>query len=303
MNELFNALSENLSPFTSNTWFMMVSVPLLFFLSGYLGWEHLVDFVKKTALQHKDEIKRMLDLIYVDVEDDKLNIYLLLSSYGLGAAVFLMFIPNFIVGFVFGAGVVVAGIKFPLLVIQSLYDKRCKKVVNQMVDGMTIMANGTKAGNPSSVAMSRVIENIKGPLAQEFKLVKSKERLGMSFEEALVEMADRVPEPDVQMFVMAVNILRETGGKVDQTFETINKTIRERQKLEKKISAMTAQGITQGIIISCIPFLLIVFFWFADPDHIAPMFNTTYGLIMLAGIFTMQILGGLMIKKIVTIKV
>lgn len=297
------ALTTALGPLTSNTWFMMISVPALFFLSGYFGWEHLVAFVKKTAWQHKDEIKRMLDLIYVDVEEDKLDIYLLLSSYGLGAAVFLMFIPNFVVGLVFGAGVVFAGIKFPLIVIQSLYDKRCKTVVNQMVDGMTIMANGTKAGNPPSVAMSRVIENIKGPLSQEFKLVKSKERLGMSFEEALVEMADRVPEPDIQMFVMAVNILKETGGQINQTFETINKTIRERQKLEKKISAMTAQGLTQGVIISCVPFLMLVFLWFADPELIAPMFNTTYGLIMLGAVFVLQVTAGLLIKKIVTIKV
>jgi len=172
-----------------------------------------------------------------------------------------------------------------------------------MLDGMTIMANGTKAGNPPSVAMERVIENIKGPLSQEFKLVKSKERLGMSFEEALVEMSERVPEPDVQMFVMSVNILKETGGKIDQTFETINKTIRERQKLEKKISAMTAQGVTQGIIISVVPFVLMIFFWFTDRPHIEPLFTTTYGLIMLVGIFTLQIMGGLMIKKIVTIKV
>lgn len=165
------------------------------------------------------------------------------------------------------------------------------------------MANGTKSGNPPSVAMGRVIENIKGPLSQEFRLVKNKERLGMSFEEALVEMSERVPMPDVQMFVMSVNILKETGGKIDQTFETINKVIRERQKLEKKISAMTAQGIMQGIVISIIPFVLMVFFWFTDRSHIEPMFNTTMGLVLLSCILGLQLIGGVMIKKIVTIKV
>ena len=276
---------------------------MLFFAAGYLAWEDIYNFIQRTAFQHKDEIKKMLDLIYVDVEEKQLSMYLILTSYGLGAVVFLIFFPNFIPGLIMGAVAVFGGIKLPLLVVQNLYQKRCKKVVDHMLDGMTIMANGTKAGNPPSVAMDRVIENIKGPLSQEFELVKSKERLGMSFEEALVEMANRVPEPDVQMFVMSVNILKETGGKIDQTFETINKTIRERQKLEKKISAMTSQGIMQGIIISTVPFILIVFFWFADRDHIAPMFNTTYGLIMLCGVFLLQLMGGLMIKKIVTIKV
>ena len=296
-------LAALIGPYTENTWFIMFAVPVLVFATVYLTWERILEFVEKTAFQHKDEIKRMLDLIYVDVEEKKLSIYLILSSYGLGGVMFLMLLPNFIAGLIVGGMVVFAGIKAPLLIIQSIYEKRCKKVVDQMLDGMTIMANGTKAGNPPSVAMERVIENIKGPLSQEFKLVKSKERLGMSFEEALVEMSERVPEPDVQMFVMSVNILKETGGKIDQTFETINKTIRERQKLEKKISAMTSQGITQGIIISLVPFFLMGFFWFSDRTHIEPLFNTTYGLIMLSGVFILQIIGGLMIKKIVTIKV
>ena len=297
------SLTSLIGPYTENTWFIMFAVPALVFSAVYMAWENILAFVEKTAFQHRDEIKRMLDLIYVDVEEKKLSLYLILCSYGLGGAMFLMCSPNFIAGLILGGIVVFAGIKVPLLAIQSVYEKRCKKVVDQMLDGMTIMANGTKAGNPPSVAMERVIENIKGPLSQEFKLVKSKERLGMSFEEALVEMADRVPEPDVQMFVMSVNILKETGGKIDQTFETINKTIRERQKLEKKISAMTAQGVTQGIIISLVPFVLMAFFWFTDRAHIEPLFSTTYGLIMLVGIFTLQIMGGLMIKKIVTIKV
>ena len=245
---------EIIGPYTENTWFIMFAVPAFVFAAAYMAWEFVLDFIEKTAFQHKDEIKRMLDLIYVDVEEKQLSRYLIICSYGLGGAVFLMFFPNFIAGLIIGGMVTFAGIKIPLIFIQSMYEKRCKKVVDQMLDGMTIMANGTKAGNPPSVAMERVIENIKGPLSQEFKLVKSKERLGMSFEEALVEMSERVPEPDVQMFVMSVNILKETGGKIDQTFETINKTIRERQKLEKKISAMTSQGITQGVIISIIPF-------------------------------------------------
>lgn len=299
MEDLFGFIG----PYVENTWVIMLSVTVLVFASGYLSWEYIVFYVKKTAFMHKDEIKRMLDLVYVDIEEDKLSMLLLLSSYGLGAAVFLMFLPAFLPGLIIGAMVVVAGIKLPLIYITGVYEKRCKMVVAQMVDGMTIMANGTKAGNPPSVAMGRVVENIKGPLSQEFNLVKNKETLGMSFEEALVEMAERVPEPDVQMFVMAVNILKETGGKIDQTFETINNTIRERQKLEKKISAMTAQGVTQGIMISVIPFFMLAFFWFSDPKFIEPMFNTTMGLMMLCGMFGLQVMGGLMIKKIVTIKV
>jgi tight adherence protein B len=88
-----------------------------------------------------------------------------------------------------------------------------------------------------------------------------------------------------------------------ETFETIVSTIRERQKLEKKISAMTAQGIMQGIIVSCIPFVLGVIFFVIDPAYIAPMFNTTLGVILLVVMLGLQIVGGMVIRKIVTIKV
>lgn len=296
-------IADALGPYTQNTWVIVISFMLCIFFVVYFGGEYAFDFAKKTAWKELDDIKRKLDLLYVDVEEDKLKILLMLVSYGLGFAFFLMFLPNVIAGLILGAAVTFAGMKLPILYIDSLYMKRCQRVVDQMVDGMTIMANGTKSGNPPSVAMGRVIENIKGPLSQEFRLVKNKERLGMSFEEALVEMSERVPMPDVQMFVMSVNILKETGGKIDQTFETINKVIRERQKLEKKISAMTAQGIMQGIVISIIPFVLMVFFWFTDRSHIEPMFNTTMGLVLLSCILGLQFIGGVMIKKIVTIKV
>ncbi len=297
------AVVSFIGPYVQDTWVIMILTMICVFISAFFGWTYVIDFMKATAWANKDEIKRKLDLIYVNVEEKKLSIFLIMISYGLGGAFFLVFLPNIIAGLIMGGIVVFVGLKAPLIIIESLYQKRCQKVVDQMLDGMTIMANGTKAGNPPSVAMGRVIENIKGPLSQEFNLVRNKEHLGMSFEDALVEMSERVPMPDVQMFVMSVNILKETGGKIDQTFETINSVIRERQKLEKKISAMTSQGITQGIIITAIPFVLLIFFWFSDRKAVEPMFTTTMGLMILGGIFTLQIIGGLMIKKIVTIKV
>ena len=105
------------------------------------------------------------------------------------------------------------------------------------------------------------------------------------------------------MLVVAINILKETGGNLSETFQTIVSTIRERQKLEKKISAMTAQGVMQGIIVTSIPFLLMGVFYALDPGHIMPMFTTTLGLVFLAAMLGLQLIGGIMIKKIVTIKV
>ena len=133
------------------------------------------------------------------------------------------------------------------------------QLTDQMVDGMTIMANGIKAGQSLTQSMERVTENMSGPLSQEFGLVLNKIRLGMSVEEALNEFGERIPRQDVQMFVTSVNILKETGGNLAETFQTIVTTVRERQKVEKKIEALTAQGTMQAVIITLVPFLLLVY--------------------------------------------
>jgi tight adherence protein B len=172
-----------------------------------------------------------------------------------------------------------------------------------MVDALTIMANGVKSGANPAQSMQRVVEIMANPISAEFSQVLTQTQFGQSFEEALNDLAVRIPRPDVQMFVVAINILKETGGNMSETFETIVTTIRERQKLEKKIAAMTAQGIMQGAIVTCIPFILLAVFYFLDPGHIEPMFSTTPGLLMLMGMVVLQIIGGVMIKKIVTIKV
>ncbi len=82
------------------------------------------------------------------------------------------------------------------------------------------------------------------------------------------------------MFVTSINILKETGGNLAETFQTIVIVIRERQKVEKKIQALTAQGLMHGVIVTLIPFLLMVVFFVVDPAFIKPMFNTTLGLVL-----------------------
>ena len=102
---------------------------------------------------------------------------------------------------------------------------------------------------------------------------------------------------------MSVSILSQTGGDLAPTFETITETIRERQKILQKIDAMTAQGKTQGMIMSLVPVAIFVVFALVDPAYIRPLYTTFLGYIF---IFIMLILigiGGFVMRKVVTIKV
>jgi len=284
-------------------WFMIPAVAFCVFMVVYLWSERTVGFLQKKSLGNREEIIRLLDLMFVEVDKKKITILMLLLSFGLGTIMFLLLLPNVIAGIIVAAMVCVAGWSVPMALVKMMYERRCNTFVAQMVDGLTIMANGIKSGLSVTQSMERVVDNLGNPVSQEFSLVLSQIRLGRSVEEALVDLGERIPKPVVQMFVTSINILKETGGNLAETFTTICLTIRERQKIERKIQAMTAQGLMQGIIITLVPLALLVVFSFVNPGYIAPLFNTALGLVILLMMFALQIIGGITIRKIVKINV
>ncbi len=275
---------------------------MIFFVVYFWADKVLVKLYAKSTSKRSNVLMYM-KLLGMPVDEKKITRMLLLSSVGFGFLFFILAWPNIPVGLFLGVSAGIAGLQLPPLIFKSLYEKRCSQFVDQMVDALTIMANGIKSGTNPQQSMQRVVEIMGNPISSEFGQVITQTQFGQSFEEALSDLATRIPRPDVQMFVTAVNILKETGGNMAETFQTIVSTIRERQKLEKKISAMTAQGVMQGIIVTSIPFILGAVFYAVDPKFIQPMFDTTLGLVLLVVMLTLQVIGGMMIKKIVTIKV
>ena len=273
------------------------------FTISYIWVNKIIAFINDKSLGQRDEIIRYLELMFVETDKEKLTKLLMLLSFGLGILAFIFFWPNVFGGLLFGSIFTLLGWNVPKHIVKYLYEKRCNRFTDQMVDGMTILANGVKAGLSVSQSMDRVVKNLGNPISQEFRLVLSQNQLGQSIEDALTELGERIPRPDVQMFVTSVNILKETGGNMAETFQTITFTIRERQKVEKKIEALTAQGVTQAIIVSCIPFALLAIFTAVDPGYVKPLFSTTLGLIAFFIVIVLQIVGGLSMKKAVTIKV
>lgn len=296
-------LDRIMSILVGNTFIFILLVTVLVFTITYINSEKVIQFLQKKSLGSRDEIIRLLDLMFVEINQKRITLVLLLASYGLGLAFFLLLWPHFWLGLFVGAIVTVLGWSLPIRIVQNMFEKRCSLMVDQMVDGLTIMANGIKAGLSVTQTMERVVENMNNPISQEFGLVLSQIRLGRSVEDALIEFGERIPRADIQMFVTSINILKETGGNLAETFTTIVLTIRERQKIEKKIEAMTAQGMMQGLIVSMIPFVLIGLFFVMDPSFIAPLFNSALGLVIFLIIIGLVIIGGITVRKIVKIEV
>ena len=276
---------------------------IMVFITSYFSSERLITYLERKSLGSRAEVLDLMDRMFIETDQKKVTYLMLAGSFGVGAVMFLLVWPHFGLGTVLGGMFTVVGWAAPKIIMNNLFEKRCTRITDQMVDGMTIMANGMKAGQSLQQSMERVVENIPGPLAQEFSLVLNKIRLGMAVEEALNEFGERIPRQDVQMFVTSVNILKETGGNLVETFQTITSTVRERQKIEKKIEALTAQGTMQAVIITMVPLLLLGMFLVLDPNYVMPLFTKPLGWVALFMMLALQGIGLVVMRKIVTIKV
>src|SRR5690606_1079322 len=198
--------------------------------------------------------------------------------------------PQFFPALLLGSIVTVVGWKAPKPVVDLMYQRRVRKFTLQMIDGLSLMSNGMKSGLSIVQSMGLVVQELPDPIRQEFNLVLSENKLGVSVEEAFNNLAKRIQSDDVEMFVTSVNILKETGGNLAETFDTITTTIRERIKLEQKIDAMTAMGRMQGMILLAVPGVIGGHLYMSDPEFMKPLFTTTLGWIILLVVVGLEIL-------------
>ena len=279
-------------------------VGLLIFVFFYIRFPGILHFFKEKTLNSQKEVLHIVDMMMLKASPEKVVLWLWSLGLGFGLLIFLASWPHLVFGLFCGViGFLCSWIGVQRI-MRGVWERRSNQIVNQMVEGLIIMTNGVKVGLSITQSIERVIKNMKdGPLAQEFQLILNKILLGMSVEEAFNEMEKRIDRPDVTMMVVAINILKETGGNVAETLSIISETIRSRQKVGNKIKALTAQGTMQAMIVSAVPFVMLLMMFFLNKEYAKLMLGTTLGLFALAIILVLIITGGIMMKKIVTIKV
>jgi tight adherence protein B len=180
---------------------------------------------------------------------------------------------------------------------------RLKKFASQLPDAMELVARALRAGHSLSAGMHVVNEEMPLPISKEFGRVYEEQNLGISLEDAMKNMCDRVPNLDLRFFVTAVGIQRQTGGDLAEILDKIGYVIRERFKILGHVKALTAEGRLSGIVLIALPFGLFALMLQMKPDYVAALWTDPLGIQMAVFALIMQLLGALCIKKIVDIKV
>ena len=278
-------------------------IGLSVFICVYRFSDQILEFFSTKVLGAQKDILDIMDRLLMTQKKEIIVRNCWILSLSLSGLVILVFWPNVLLSLGAGGAMLIftwLGIR---TLLKTIWESHCDKVVAQLVEALTIMCNSLKVGLGLTQSMDRVIKGYPGPLAKEFQLALNKIQLGQSVEEALTEMGERMNRPDIDMLVTAINILKETGGNLAETFYVMAETLRERQKMDKKIKALTAQGRMQAQIISSIPFLLIGIFYVMDKQYISPLLFKPLGWVCLGGVVVLVALGAFMMKKMVEIKV
>ena len=206
-------------------------------------------------------------------------------------------------GFIFAALFGFVGYQLPGIIVKSMFSRRLLKFDKQLVDALDLMANAIKSGL-SFLQVVQVIEReMPKPCSEEFAMVLKENRVGINLSDALMNMTRRVPSEDLFMIINSVVTLTQQGGDLSEAFDTIAKTIRERQRVFEKIRTLAQAGVTQGFILSMIPLAMLGMQFVIQPNYIRLLFVTPLGLIMLGVMVCLMVGGALWMKKILQIEI
>jgi tight adherence protein B len=222
----------------------------------------------------------------------------LLFAAGTAVAGSLLPVPLIIVG----AVALLVGM-LPTLYIARLRNKRIKRLEVQLPDAVDMIARALRAGHSFASALGMVGQEIKEPMGPEFRITFEEINYGVAVDEALTNLAMRVPVNDLRYFVIAVLIQRESGGNLAEILDTIGMLVRERLKLYDKIRVLSAEGRLSAWILGLLPFCTAGLILVVNPDFMKVLWTDEMGLKMIGAALIIMVLGVLWMRKIIRIRV
>jgi len=191
----------------------------------------------------------------------------------------------------------------PRLLYAWMRTRRMRQFEEQLPDALMMISGGMRAGVGLSSAMAQLVAEAPAPLGQEFSLMLREQRLGVTLEQSLNNLARRMPTQTTTLVVSAMRIATETGGGLAETLERTAGTIRSRLQMEGKIGALTAQGKLQAWVVGLLPVVLMLVLNKMEPVAMGMLWHSRVGWATLVVLGTLEFMGVYVIRKIIAIDV
>jgi tight adherence protein B len=195
------------------------------------------------------------------------------------------------------------GFALPFIVATVMRQRRFDKFEEQFPEAMDLLGRAVRAGHAFTTGFELIGKELPDPVGQEFRVAFQQQSLGLPLKDALGNLAVRMPLPDIRIFVSSLQIQRESGGNLGEILDTMSHIVRERFKLRRQIRVYTAEGRLSMYFLTAIPIVAFLGLSIFQPGYLAPMLTDHRGHIGLAAAVILQVIGYIVISRIIKIKV
>ena len=281
---------------------MLIVFAILIFIAAFfiIGYYEMPFFLDKSIQWQKKKAKESsirLEDSFIFVAKRRMRLLYYLMPVILGVIGFIIF--KFI-GLIIG---LVLGVIFPIVAVKFIIAKRRSQFEHQLIDTLMIISSSLKGGLSLIQSFEVIMEDMPPPTSDEFSLVVRETKVGVSLEESLVKLNKRMSSEDMNLVVSSILVARETGGDLTKVFSRLIQTIRDRMEIKDMANTLTLQGRIQGVIMSIIPVVFVVFILKFNPHHFDTMMHDEKGKMLLITAVVLQICAFFFIKKFSTVKV
>ena len=276
-----------------------------------LQFEDMPDVLKNELLSDVPALNKILANLNVAVQIDKrlkqadmemkVGTFIILSCilFGIALLVGALLHWPFLIAILLGAFLFAV----PTIVVNAKKNRRMKKFIMYFPEALEMFARSLRAGHSFTGAVQLVGQEMPDPIGPEFQKVFDEQNLGIPLRTALIGMTYRIDLLDVNFFVTAVLIQRETGGNLAEIIDKISYVIRERFRIQGQLKIHTAQARLTGIVLAFLPVAVAFILFLMSPGYMKPLWEEPEGRSMIVVAIVLQIAGMLAIRKIVRIKI
>lgn len=284
---------------TVDDYLLHAVISVMAFSSVYLfiryGWETVMAKVNRMEARFDHVLNHHLLL------DIPPRVAVMLTGCAMLVAGLLCYlIGQHVIFFVGGAA---AGLALPNAVIAHVQEKRRKKLDEQIVDGVTTLASGVRAGLNLVQSIELLIRNSKEPIKQEFAQMHREYELGMDLQQAMHNASNRIGSSYYRLLFGAIAAHRSRGGNMGESLDRIADSIREIQRLEGRLDALTAQGRAQARFMGVMPIVVVGVLWVIMPQETQKLLTEPVGRVILMVAVAMIAAGFVWIRRIMAVDI
>lgn len=191
----------------------------------------------------------------------------------------------------------------PALYLQRQRSRRLARMEKQLPEALDLVTRALRAGHSFASGVQMIGDEMAEPIAGEFRMVADEVNFGVSLQQALTNLSERVPLTDLRYFVVSVLIQRDSGGNLTEVLGNLSRLIRDRLKLLARVRVLSSEGRLSAWILGLMPFALAALMNVFNPEFMAPLWTDPIGQTVLKYMLVVMLVGVVLLRKIVKIRV